>query len=80
MRVLVLGATGLLGGVLLKEWSTSEVTGIGSRDVDVCDRFELHGCFSLLRPECAALAAALRRRIALNGSHQPVPLMKARTA
>ena len=58
MRVLVLGATGLLGRVLLEEWSANEVTGIGSRDVDVRDRSQLHACFALLRPECAVLAAA----------------------
>lgn len=58
MRVLVLGATGLLGRVLLEEWSTNEVTGIGSRDADVRDRSQLHACFARLRPECTVLAAA----------------------
>jgi dTDP-4-dehydrorhamnose reductase len=59
MRVLVLGATGLLGRVLLEEWSPNDdVTGIGSRDVDVRDRSRLHACFARLRPECAVLAAA----------------------
>jgi dTDP-4-dehydrorhamnose reductase len=58
MRVLVLGATGLLGKVLLEEWSTDEVTGVGSRDVDICDRSQLHAFFVRCRPECTVLAAA----------------------
>src|SRR5215472_15799871 len=58
MRVLVLGATGLLGRVLLEEWSEDEITGIGSRDVDIRDRSQLHAYFVRCRPECTVLAAA----------------------
>jgi dTDP-4-dehydrorhamnose reductase len=58
MRVLVLGATGLLGRVLLEEWSTDEVAGIGSRDADIRDRSQLHAYFVSWRPECTVLAAA----------------------
>jgi uncharacterized protein YbjT (DUF2867 family) len=32
MRVLVIGATGLLGRVLLQKWDENNVTGAGSRD------------------------------------------------
>lgn len=58
MRVLILGATGLLGRVLLEEWSTDEVRGLGSRDADVRDHSQLHSCFSDFRPEYTVLAAA----------------------
>ena len=58
MRVLILGGTGLLGKVLLDKWCADEVTGIGSRDADICDRSQLHGYFDRFRPECTVLAAA----------------------
>lgn len=58
MRVLILGATGLLGRALLEEWSTDEVRGLGSRDVDIRGHSQLRRCFSDLRPDCTVLAAA----------------------
>lgn len=58
MRVLILGATGLLGRVLMEEWSTDEVRGLDSRDADIRDHSQLHSCFSDFRPECTVLAAA----------------------
>src|SRR5262249_34063945 len=58
MRALVLGATGLLGRVLVEEWSTDEITGIGSRDADICNRSQLHAYFVRCRPEWTVLAAA----------------------
>jgi dTDP-4-dehydrorhamnose reductase len=58
MRVLVLGATGLLGKALLEEWSRDEVTGIGSRDVDIRNRSQLHAYFVRCQPEWTVLAAA----------------------
>ena len=58
MRVLILGATGLLGRVLLEEWSTDEVEGICSRDADIRDRSQLHAYFARRRPDCTVLAAA----------------------
>jgi dTDP-4-dehydrorhamnose reductase len=58
MRVLILGATGLLGRVLLQEWSTDEVTGIGSRDADIRNRAHLHPYFLRCRPDWTVLAAA----------------------
>lgn len=58
MRVLILGATGLLGRALLEEWSTDEVRGLGSCDADIRDHSQLHGYFSEFRPECTVLAAA----------------------
>lgn len=58
MRVQVLGATGLLGRVLLEEWSNDEITGICSRDADIRDRSQLHAYFARRRPECTVLASA----------------------
>ena len=37
MRVLILGASGLLGQALMREWSGDEVVGLSSRDVDIRD-------------------------------------------
>ena len=58
MRVLILGATGLLGRVLLEEWSTDEVRGLSSCDADIRDHRQLHSYFSSFRPECTVLTAA----------------------
>ena len=37
MKVLILGATGLLGKALVREWTGDEVRALGSRDVDIRD-------------------------------------------
>lgn len=58
MRVLVLGATGLLGRVLVEEWTGADVTGVGSREVDIRSREQLRDCFARCRPEWTVLAAA----------------------
>jgi dTDP-4-dehydrorhamnose reductase len=58
MRVLVIGATGLLGRVLLQEWDEDNVTGVGSRDVDIKDESQLRPLFEQYRPEWTVLAAA----------------------
>jgi dTDP-4-dehydrorhamnose reductase len=44
--------------VLLEEWSADEIIGIGSREVDVRDRSQLHTYFASCRPEYTVLAAA----------------------
>src|SRR6266852_711092 len=58
MRVLVIGATGLLGRVLLQEWDENNLTGVGSRDVDVQDESQLRPLFERCHPEWTILAAA----------------------
>jgi dTDP-4-dehydrorhamnose reductase len=58
MRVLVIGATGLLGRVLLQEWAENDITGVGSRDVDIRDHSQLSQLFSRCRPEWTILLAA----------------------
>ena len=37
MKVMILGASGLLGKALMREWSGDEVVGLSSRDVDIRD-------------------------------------------
>jgi dTDP-4-dehydrorhamnose reductase len=58
MRVLVIGATGLLGKVLLEEWDGDTITGVGSRDVDIRDHLQLRQLFGRCRPEWTILLAA----------------------
>src|SRR5215467_15233904 len=58
MRVLILGATGLLGRALLEEWNTDEVRALGSCTADIRDRSQLRHNFTDFRPECTVLAAA----------------------
>src|SRR5579872_2220915 len=58
MKVLLIGATGLLGQVLLEEWSTDQVIGVGSRDIDIRDQRQVCDLFERYRPDWAVLAAA----------------------
>ncbi len=58
MRVLLIGATGLLGTVLQEEWGGDAVTGVGSRDVDIRDESQVRRLFERTRPEWTVLAAA----------------------
>jgi dTDP-4-dehydrorhamnose reductase len=58
MRVLVIGATGLLGRVLLEQWQGEEVTGAGSQDADLRDPAQVKGLLERCRPEWTVLAAA----------------------
>jgi dTDP-4-dehydrorhamnose reductase len=58
MKVLILGATGLLGKALLREWKDDEVAGLGSRDVDIRNPKSVDAAFESTRPEWTVLAAA----------------------
>ncbi len=58
MRVTILGATGLLGNALMREWHDDEITGLGSRDVDIRSTEQLKDVFARYRPEWLVLAAA----------------------
>jgi dTDP-4-dehydrorhamnose reductase len=58
VRVLLIGATGLLGKVLLEEWDGDTLTGVGSRDVDIRNPSQLSSLFERCRPEWTVLAAA----------------------
>lgn len=58
MRVLIFGATGLLGNALLREWHEDEVTGLGSRDADIRSYDQVASAIQQHRPEWIVLAAA----------------------
>lgn len=58
MRVTIFGATGLLGKALIREWREDEVTGLGSRDVDIRSEEQVRASILQHRPEWVVLAAA----------------------
>lgn len=58
MRVTIFGATGLLGKALMREWHDDEVTGLGSRDVDIRSEEQVQESIQQHRPEWIVLAAA----------------------
>ena len=58
MKVLILGATGLLGQALMREWSEDEVLGFGVDDVDIRNAEKVREVIGKTRPEWIVLAAA----------------------
>jgi dTDP-4-dehydrorhamnose reductase len=58
MRVIVFGASGLLGKALMREWSGDAVTGFGSGDADIRDAKRVQQVVQKARPEWIVLAAA----------------------
>jgi dTDP-4-dehydrorhamnose reductase len=58
MKVLILGATGLLGKALVHEWTGDEVLAMGSRDVDIRDSAKVREIVGKARPDWIVLAAA----------------------
>jgi dTDP-4-dehydrorhamnose reductase len=58
MKVLILGATGLLGKALVREWTGDEVLAMGSRDVDIRDSAKVREMIENGHPDCIVLAAA----------------------
>lgn len=58
MKALVLGATGLLGKPLMREWSGDNVVGLGSSDVDIRDEARVRDVIKNHRPDWIVLAAA----------------------
>jgi dTDP-4-dehydrorhamnose reductase len=58
MRVTILGASGLLGKYLLREWKDDEVTGLSSRNLDIRDLQQVRRAIESSRPEWIVLAAA----------------------
>jgi len=58
MKVAVLGASGLLGRALVREWRDDAVLGFGSRDVDIRDESAVSKLISAVRPDWIVLAAA----------------------
>jgi len=58
MKAMILGASGLLGKVLMREWQGDEVVGLSSRDVDIRDAGGVRQLVEKTRPEWIVLAAA----------------------
>ena len=58
MKVLTLGATGLLGKALVRKWTNDEVLAMGSRDVDIRDRAKVQEVVDRARADWLVLAAA----------------------
>jgi dTDP-4-dehydrorhamnose reductase len=58
MKVLIFGATGLLGQALLREWTEDDVVGLSSRDADLRDAGSVRVVVEKSRPDWLVLAAA----------------------
>lgn len=58
MRVAIVGASGLVGKYLLREWDSDEVAGLSSKDVDIRDASRVQTVLDGLRPDWTVLAAA----------------------
>ena len=58
MKVMILGATGLLGKALMREWNDDEVHGLDSRDADIRDKEQVLRITRGMRPDWIVLAAA----------------------
>jgi dTDP-4-dehydrorhamnose reductase len=58
MKAIVLGASGLLGKALMREWTGDEVIGLTSRDADIRDADKVREVLEKARPEWIVLAAA----------------------
>src|SRR6266700_2704874 len=58
MRVLIFGATGMLGKALTQRWSGDEVIALGSADADIRVPEQVHGAVEQAKPDWIVLAAA----------------------
>jgi dTDP-4-dehydrorhamnose reductase len=58
MRVLIFGATGLLGKALTKTWTEGEVHGLGSSHADIRDESQVRTAVAKFKPDWIVLAAA----------------------
>ncbi len=58
MRVLIIGARGMLGTDLLLEWETDELIPAGSRDADIRDHEQVRNLLARTRPDWTILTAA----------------------
>jgi len=58
MKAMIVGATGLLGKALTREWVGDEVVGLGSKDVDILDASKVREVVDKVRPDWIVLAAA----------------------
>jgi dTDP-4-dehydrorhamnose reductase len=58
MRVLIFGATGMLGKALLRVWSGDEIIGLGSADADIRVPEQVDAQVQRVRPDWIVLSAA----------------------
>lgn len=58
MRVLIFGATGMLGKALMHRWTGDQVIGLGSADADIRNPEQLEKAVTEAKPHCIVLAAA----------------------
>ena len=58
MKVLIMGATGLLGKALMREWKDDEVIGLSSRDADIREQAQVLRIVEKIRPDWIVLSAA----------------------
>jgi dTDP-4-dehydrorhamnose reductase len=58
MKAMMIGATGLLGKALTREWRGCELVGLGSRDVDIRDARQVREIINATGPQWIVLAAA----------------------
>src|SRR5437868_5006672 len=58
MPHLILGATGLLGKALMREYVPGTAVGLGSKDIDIRDQAQVHAVIERTRPDWIVLAAA----------------------
>jgi dTDP-4-dehydrorhamnose reductase len=58
MRVVIFGATGLLGNALTRQWRHDEVIGLGSGDADIRSPQQVEAVLARYRPDWIVLAAA----------------------
>lgn len=58
MKVMIIGATGLLGKPLMRQWTGAELMGTGSGDLDIRDATRARELIDKNRPDWIVLAAA----------------------
>ena len=58
MKAMIFGASGLLGKDLMREWTSDEIVGLGSRDADLRNANKIREVVDQARPEWIVLAAA----------------------
>jgi dTDP-4-dehydrorhamnose reductase len=58
MKIMIIGATGLLGKPLMRQWTGAELMGTGSRDLDIRDGARVREFIGRIKPEWIVLAAA----------------------
>lgn len=58
MKILIFGASGLLGQALMREWTDAEIIGLRSRDADLRDAQKIRETIVNIQPDWAVLSAA----------------------